>query len=157
MAISPQQKFVQNDTGVAHVVGTILMIAVTIAIAAIVVAFVSHLVYNVPHNKFVGVDVRRIHVQNTGPGSGIIVVRNLGGGDYQYLKQGSSTVDCFRVMVNGQPATTVKYPAAAATISYAGPTISSYQYFQVDPGADVTVVAAFTDNSEYVIWSGVVN
>jgi len=152
-----QQKFLQDETGVAHVVGTILMIAVTIAIAAIIAAFVAHLIGNVPNNKIVGIDVERINVPNTGPGSGVIMIRNLGGGDYQYLKQGSSTVDCFRVMANGKSAATVKYPPSAITTNYAGPTIGSYQYFQVDPNADVTVVASFTDDSEYVIWSGTIN
>lgn len=147
---------IQNDRGVSSVMGTILMVVITVALAAVISAFVFSQVDHVPKNKIVGVEVKRIPLDGIGPATNIIMVKNMGGYDAQYLKQGGPGADCFRVMVNGISASTVKYPASAMAVNYAGPLIGSAQYFQVDPGTDITVVAVFTDDSEYAVWSGIV-
>ncbi len=51
--------FKKNDEAVSAVIGVILMVAITVILAAVIAAFVFQLGGNVPKSKQVGVEVKR--------------------------------------------------------------------------------------------------
>ncbi len=53
--------FKKNDEAVSAVIGVILMVAITVILAAVIAAFVFQLGGNVPKNKSVGVECKRIN------------------------------------------------------------------------------------------------
>ncbi len=69
--------FKKNDEGVSAVIGVILMVAITVILAAVIAAFVFQLGGNMPKNKSVAPSVNRIN-------STAIVV-SVSGPDVQYL------------------------------------------------------------------------
>lgn len=145
----------KNVNGVSIVVGVILLVAVTAVLAAALAGYAMQ-TSSIPAAKLVCVGVERV-VSGSGPGTGIISVEDLGGLNAEYLRQGSPGTECFKVFANGVQAGTVAPPLPAATMVYAGPEVGSKQYFQVDPQASVIVVACYTDNTEYQVWSGAVS
>ena len=135
-------------------VGVILLLLATATLAAMVSA-IALSSSNIEQSKLVCVTVDRI-AASTGPGTGIISVQNMGGMNSEMLQQGAPGKDGIKVFVNGVQASTVTYPAAAVSASYVGPQPGSIQYFQVDSGAEVIVVACYHDNTEYQVWTGAV-
>jgi flagellin-like protein len=155
--------FKKNDEAVSAVIGVILMVAITVILAAVIAAFVFQLGGNVPKSKSVGVEVKRTTT------NGVISVKTMSGTDVGLLRTGTigSTpqVSTYNVTVNGLPA-----PFAAAATGGAATTdahltantIGSVQFFgqsgtvypAVPANADVTVIAHFTDGTDYPAWSG---
>ena len=72
--------FKKNDEAVSAVIGVILMVAITVILAAVIAAFVFQLGGNVPKSKQVGVEVKRTTT------AGVIGVKTMSGADVGLLK-----------------------------------------------------------------------
>ena len=91
--------FKKNDEAVSAVIGVILMVAITVILAAVIAAFVFQLGGNVPKNKQIGVEVKRTTT------AGVIVVKTMSGADVGLLKDGTGTPTrshTYTVVANGQ-------------------------------------------------------
>ena len=73
------KKFAKNDEGVSAVIGVILMVAITVILAAVIAAFVFSMSGNVSKPYTVGITVKKI-------ASGDVIVTNSGGPDVTSLK-----------------------------------------------------------------------
>ena len=149
-------KFVKNDEGVSAVIGVILMVAITVILAAVIAAFVFQLGSNVPKNKQVGVECKRVN-------NAIIAVKTMSGADVGQLKTGGTggsqlAERTYKVVVNGvdvDPCTSTSSSATpTGTDCYNAASIGAVLYFPAGPNADVTVVAQFQDNTESPVWAG---
>lgn len=80
------KKIGTNDSAVSPVMGTLLMVAITIILAAVVAAFVMGMVPNMTKtNKIVGISIQQ-------PESGKITVTYIGGQDSGAFAYGNVTV-----------------------------------------------------------------
>lgn len=140
-----KSELLKDDSGIENIVGTLLLLVVTVVIAAMIAAYVLPLISNSPQNKLVAVSVKRVD-------SSTIYVKTMGGEDVKNLKQGSDTVRTYLVMVNSVQASTVNVPGTSSP-TYAGPEIGSLEYYSVPENSDVTIFACFTDNSVYPAWA----
>ena len=106
--------FKKNDEAVSAVIGVILMVAITVILAAVIAAFVFQLGGNVPKSKSVGVEVKRVTT------AGVVGVKTMSGADVGLLGVGAlPTTPTYTLMVNGAAATAVAFPSTAA-ICYDG-------------------------------------
>jgi flagellin-like protein len=154
--------FKKNDEAVSAVIGVILMVAITVILAAVIAAFVFQLGGNVPKSKSVGVEVKRTTT------AGIIQVKTMSGADIGLLKAGvwsatpANVVATYTVTANGVPAAFAADnigTAASASNHVTANTTGTVQFFgsatsPVTANADVSVIAHFTDGTEYTVWSG---
>jgi flagellin-like protein len=136
--------FMKNEEGVSAVIGVILMVAITVILAAVIAAFVFQLGGNMPKNKTVGLDVARVNSTH-------IYVKVMSGADVGNLFVGSGQNGAFNVTVNG----------GIVPISPTGPiannTVGSLQYFTPVPqNSQVSVIGWFNDGTQQVIWTGTV-
>ena len=119
----------KNEEAVSPVIGVILMVAITVILAAVIAAFVFGMTGNVQSTKTVAVTAA---VNNTQ----FLVVTFQGGAD-------AATVDNLTLMINGS------YESHKAT-----PTIGS-SFGSADPivpqDCHAVIVAHFTDGSEQVV------
>ena len=137
--------FVKNEEGVSAVIGVILMVAITVILAAVIAAFVFQLGGNMPKNKTVGIEVARVN-------STTIYAKVMSGADMAKLITPSAQYGCLNVSVNGVEA--VSAPAYAGP--FCGPTAASLQYFHAVENSQISVVGNFNDGTQDVIWSGTV-
>jgi flagellin-like protein len=149
--------FKKNDEAVSAVIGVILMVAITVILAAVIAAFVFQLGGNVPKSKQVGVEVKR----TTTPG--VVGVKTMSGTDVGLLRttvyeNGAAT---YSLVVNGANAANCTASGAAVTpgSTLAANTIGAVMYFggtanPIGANVDVTVVAHFTDGTDFPAWSG---
>lgn len=132
--------FKKNDEGVSAVIGVILMVAITVILAAVIAAFVFQLGGNVPKNKSVGVECKRIN-------STYAIVKTMSGADVGLL----NSMYSYTLVVNGA----AMGPVGGIGASANGASIGATLFFQpVPPNADITVVGHFNDNTEFPVWSG---
>jgi len=149
-------RFVKNDEGVSAVIGVILMVAITVILAAVIAAFVFQLSSNVPKNKQVGVQVKR----TTTPG--VVAVTTMSGQDIGLLCAGGAlpSKPTYTLMVNGAAASNcTSTGGAAANQATGGNAVGGVVYFggtatPVSANAEVTVVGHFTDNTDFPVWAG---
>ena len=150
-------RFVKNDEGVSAVIGVILMVAITVILAAVIAAFVFQLSSNVPKNKQVGVQVKR----TTTPG--VVAVTTMSGQDIGLLCPGGASPankPTYTLMVNGAAASNCTSTGGAQTDqSTGGNAVGGVVYFggtatPVSANAEVTVVGHFTDNTDFPVWAG---
>ncbi|HMK46479.1 MAG TPA: type IV pilin N-terminal domain-containing protein [Methanocella sp.] len=132
-------KFTKNDEAVSAVIGVILMVAITVILAAVIAAFVFQLSSNVPKNKQVGVEVKRLD-------AGHIVVKTMSGQDVALLNTTASYSITFS---DG----TAKLDAGSSPNCN---TIGASTQFACGPNKDITVVAHFTDNTDFPVWAGTI-
>jgi flagellin-like protein len=149
--------FKKNDEAVSAVIGVILMVAITVILAAVIAAFVFQLGGNVPKSKQVGVEVKRTTTD------GIILVKTMSGADVGLLKTGDSQTNCtYNVQMSGRSVAIIAPPgtgtpiytanAVGLAMYFGSATVGSADY--IGANADLTVVAHFTDGTDFPAWSG---
>jgi flagellin-like protein len=131
--------FKKNEEGVSAVIGVILMVAITVILAAVIAAFVFQLGGNMPKNKSVAPSVNRIN-------STAIVV-SVSGPDVQYLVPSSSVGSLNVTGPNGEI-------TQAGTTSFITNKVGSSQTFKVPVNTYITIVANFNDGTQQSIYTG---
>ena len=126
-------KFRENEEAVSPVIGVILMVAITVILAAVIAAFVFGMTGNVATTKNVAATAQQ---QGTN-----IVVTYQGGADHSILHNISMTVTAANGTVLGT--NTTENPSVGA----------SWTFVQNGTGAKehVVVVALFEDGSSQVV------
>ena len=147
--------FKKNDEAVSAVIGVILMVAITVILAAVIAAFVFQLGGSTPKAKNIGVELKRVN-------SNVFSVKTMSGTDIATLEHGVDGT-------TNTPTYTATVAGVAAQFSDAtgsthvddgtntANTIGSVAYFyaaSLPSGIDLTVVAHFSDGTEYAVWSG---
>jgi len=145
-------KFRENEDAVSPVIGVILMVAITVILAAVIAAFVFGMGSNVQTTKTVAATAQQQGAEN-------IVVTYHGGAD-------ASTVVYLRVAVDGLSSSNIYYYADTAGAVSSGTVLSAaktgipgaipvgtnWKYNIATSGKDHVVVAAhFADGSDQVI------
>jgi flagellin-like protein len=123
-----------NDQAVSPVIGVILMVAITVILAAVIAAFVFGMAGNISKTKVVAATVQK-------PNASAITVTYNGGQD-------AATVVTLNVSINGGPAITfgagTPMNVGCTTTIYGGKDAYSSQ-------THVVVTAAFNDGSSQVL------
>jgi len=122
-------KFRENEEAVSPVIGVILMVAITVILAAVIAAFVFGMSSNVDTTKTVGVTAALNNTQH-------LIVTVQGGGDVGVLSK-------LNMSVNDT------YQSKELTNATVGKSFSSDA--PIVPGSHVIVVAHFKDNSQQVV------
>ena len=124
-------KFMKNEDAVSPVIGVILMVAITVILAAVIAAFVFGMAGNIQKTKVVSATLGRIN-------STAISATFQGGQD-------AGSVQCINWSANGGTVTTQG--------SYTGATlaIGNTTTFLATPNAKVVGVGFFTDGSQQVV------
>jgi FlaG/FlaF family flagellin (archaellin) len=143
------------------VIGVILIIAITVILAAAVAAFVFYAGGNLQKSNQVGVEVKRTAVSN------VIIVKTIGGTNIANLNNGTNAgfVDpnyaTYTVTVNGRTYAGVQSDGAWTTAInvFNANQIGAAMHFgnstcTVPDNSDVTIVAHFNDGTNVVVWSG---
>jgi flagellin-like protein len=129
-------KFRENEDAVSPVIGVILMVAITVILAAVIAAFVFGMGSNVQTTKTVGVTAALNSTQ-------YLVVTVQGGGDVGLLESLNMTVNGKdEVMINTTDNSWGKNLSVGASFNTAK---------QVNAGDHVIVVAHFKDKSQQVV------
>jgi flagellin-like protein len=146
-------KFAKNDEAVSAVIGVILMVAITVILAAVIAAFVFGMGQNVKKTYTVAVTATR-------QSSDTIALTNMGGNDVAKLKPLAGTDNPFLITVNGHVATTDALYAAGLTDPAAGLsqvvgssiTIKGTDIVATSgSGVHVVVTGVFSDNTNQVL------
>ncbi|WP_286878947.1 type IV pilin N-terminal domain-containing protein [Methanoculleus sp. UBA413] len=122
-------KFRENEEAVSPVIGVILMVAITVILAAVIAAFVFGMGSNVSTQKMVPVTASLNSSQN-------LIVTVQGGGDVGMLKNLTMTI-------NNKPSGDTPDNISVGDSLSSNRTISA--------GDHVVVVAYFKDNTEQVV------
>ena len=130
----------KRHSAVSPVIGSILLVAITVIIAAVIAAFVFSMVGDIQEGKFVAVTSQKI---NNGADSVEIHLTNHGGKDASSLMSGA---DAFTVTLDG---TTAKATGLTDEVGSVG-------IINTDGGAEsgpqhIVVVSHFTDGTSQVI------
>ena len=118
----------QNEEGVSPVIGVILMVAITVILAAIIGAFVMGMAGNISKNHQVGFIAHRLNAT-------AVQITNIGGQDVASL----TGVDVLTT------------PAGTQLIPATGLTVGSSILMGVTSPASVTVTGTFSDGSKQVL------
>ena|SRR5208337_797201 len=127
----------KNEDAVSPVIGVILMVAITVILAAVIAAFVFGMAGNIQKTHVVSVTVQR--------GSSGVTVTNNGGQDVGSLSFANVTVQGATSYANAT-STTAGYVLAntvGSQVSTNGGTIPS--------PASVMVIGTFTDGSQQIL------
>jgi archaeal type IV pilus assembly protein PilA len=118
-----------SEDAVSPVIGVILMVAITVILAAVIAAFVFGMAGNVSKTRNVAVTAQKA-------GAGSIIITNNGGPD-------AGDVSIFAVQID----------TSAPTVSGLSKTVGSTQTFSGSSGVKnhVIVTATFNDGSQQVI------
>ncbi|WP_292521488.1 type IV pilin N-terminal domain-containing protein [Methanoculleus sp.] len=122
--------FKQNEDAVSPVIGVILMVAITVILAAVIAAFVFGMGSNIDTTKTVGVTASLNTTQH-------LIVTIQGGGDVASLTE-------LNMSVNG-----ANFSAINGSKIYVGAQLISNA--KINPGEHVVVVAHFEDGSQQVV------
>lgn len=155
-----KMKFIKDEEAVSPVIGVILMVAITVILAAVIAAFVFGMTGQVQSSKSVGVTA-----QYFGGASSYIEITNQGGADdakLLYLKVTLNQVTGYTAATSGtstwiaqtaagtpasdpfKPSVGAKYIASAGS--------SGVTFTLLDAGTNaLTVVGHFTDGSDQVL------
>jgi flagellin-like protein len=126
----------KNEEAVSPVIGVILMVAITVILAAVIAAFVFGMTDSFTPQKEVTVTA----TQGVHEGAAVMTVKLFGGKDVGFLAE-----EPFTVYINGG---TVEEPADGGLTKSVG---SSARYSLDDGQNTVTVVAHFSDGTEQVV------
>ena len=131
----------KRDDAVSPVIGVILMVAITVILAAVIAAFVFGMAGNVDKTKVVSVVGERVNAT-------YIKITNYGGQDAPKLNQTADAA--FDVLINGAaPTTMTETQASVGSIGY-------YLIPGTSKGAgqdDVSVTGNFQDGKAAVIYT----
>ena len=128
-------KFRENEDAVSPVIGVILMVAITVILAAIIAMFAFEMTENIPANK-------EVYVTATQTGNAtapMVTVKLFGGKDVGLL----DATTPFKVKVEGDDKTVTELTNE----------VGSFESYDLTPGKQntVTVVAHFTDGTEQIV------
>jgi archaeal type IV pilus assembly protein PilA len=136
---------------VSAVIGVILMVAITVILAAVIAAFVFQLGNQLPQSSHsVGANVVRI---SSSPA--VVQVKTMSG-DISMLKNGATAPDAtYKIVLTSSGANAVVCDSAgtAGGLLYANQT-GMAMYFQVPLNSDVTVIAQYTDGTTSNVFAG---
>jgi flagellin-like protein len=137
-----------NEEAVSPVIGVILMVAITVILAAVIAAFVFGMAGNIQKTKVVAATEQRVNAS-------YVTITYQGGQDAGTLNAIGFTVDGANVTPTGVGSSTVVnnqvvgQPVSPATVLPVGQTAT---IFANNPGKNVVVgVAYFTDGSQQVL------
>jgi flagellin-like protein len=135
-------KFTKNDEAVSPVIGVILMVAITVILAAVIAAFVFGMAGNIQKTKVVAATAQQ-------PDATHIVATYQGGQDAQSFTGANVTITD---SAGATPAFTVQAPGTA-TLGWLSPTVGSSQMATgTFAGKDhVVIVGWFSDGSSQVV------
>ena len=126
-------KFMKNEDAVSPVIGVILMVAITVILAAVIAAFVFGMAGNIQKTKVVTATLERVNTT--------AVTSTFQGG------QDAGSLQCINWSANGGTvATQGSYAAGAATLA-----VGNAYSFLATPNAKVVGVGYFTDGSQQVV------
>ena len=138
----------KNDEAVSPVIGVILMVAITVILAAVIAAFVFGMSGNISKTKTVAVTVQKVD-------SSHITITNNGGQDAMALSQLSAvsspvaTTACTGTNVSGiSPCLVPATPVAGQSVPV-GQTMTLIGTYTGKTG--ITVVGTFMDGSQQVL------
>ena len=117
----------KNDEAVSPVIGVILMVAITVILAAVIAAFVFGMAGNVSKTKLVAITAAR-------PGASEVVITNHGGQDAGNLRSVSVSGDFTSTSLGTAVGSLAKPVGVAAGVK-----------------THVIVVGTFNDNSQQVL------
>ena len=133
-------KFRENEDAVSPVIGVILMVAITVILAAIIAMFAFEMTENIPANK-------EVYVTATQTGNAtapMVTVKLFGGKDVGLLKNVTVSI----TKANG----TDGESNDGESKELSGVTVGSYATLNLDEGQNtVVVVAHFTDGTEQIV------
>jgi archaeal type IV pilus assembly protein PilA len=137
----------KNEEAVSPVIGVILMVAITVILAAVIAAFVFGMAGNIQKTKVVAATIAR-------PNSSWVVVTYQGGQD-------AGTLYGLSFQTNGANSTIGPAPASASwqkgqsneviPVSATTLPIGTQVYVQAGTNANVLVLGEFTDGSNQVL------
>jgi|AGTN01.3.fsa_nt_gi archaeal flagellin N-terminal-like domain len=153
--------FKKNDEAVSAVIGVILMVAITVILAAVIAAFVFQLGGSTPKNKTVVVDVNRV-------GTDSLTVKTMSGEDIVLLcgadTNSNGVVDpaeyTYTATCNNPDGSVVTLNVDTSSSTGVANAIGTTVKFtcgssdDIESGADITIIAHFTDGSQTAVWSG---
>jgi flagellin-like protein len=134
-------KFRENEEAVSPVIGVILMVAITVILAAVIAAFVFGMTDSFTAQKEVTVTASQ---GVTSVGDPAITVKLFGGKDVGFLEDSDKA---FTVKINGADATAVEDSGTLTN------KVGSSAVYELDDDGQhtVVVVAHFTDGTEQVV------
>ena len=142
----------KNDEAVSPVIGVILMVAITVILAAVIAAFVFGMSGNISKTKTVAFTAQKIDAGN-------ITLVNNGGQDAQNLVKITITADPANTVCSATPATSLTTTSAAPCVV----AVNGVAYLPVGTAVKlqsanawtvktkVTIVGTFSDGSDYVL------
>ncbi len=138
----------KNEEAVSPVIGVILMVAITVILAAVIAAFVFGMAGNIQKTKVVAATEYR-------NSSAYVVITYQGGQDAGTLSGIAFTVDGANVSIPGLPTSSVKTDGQSGILPVSGSTIpvgASVIVPAANPGKNHVVgIGEFTDGTTQVI------
>jgi flagellin-like protein len=132
----------KNDEAVSPVIGVILMVAITVILAAVIAAFVFGMSGNISKTKTVAITVQKVDSAN-------ISVMNNGGQDATSLISLNATTVPASVAGTSPQCTTAGYCVVSGTPVAVGTTMRLTGPYSVK--TEVIVVGIFNDGSNQVL------
>jgi len=132
-------KFRENEEAVSPVIGVILMVAITVILAAVIAAFVFGMGSNVQTTKTVGVTASI-------NGTGHLIVTVQGGGDIAQLEALNMTVDGKEEVILNISKESAETWGKNLSVGASFNTLNA-----IESGNHVIVVAHFKDKSQQVV------
>jgi archaeal type IV pilus assembly protein PilA len=133
----------KNDEAVSPVIGVILMVAITVILAAVIAAFVFGMAGNITKTKVVAVTAQKVDATH-------ITVMNQGGQDQSSLTAINATTPGFPATVCATSGTTL---GAAPICGNSAPTVGSTITLTgtYSTRTEVTAVGSFNDGTTQVL------
>jgi len=132
----------KNDEAVSPVIGVILMVAITVILAAVIAAFVFGMSGNIQKTKTVAITVQKVD-------SGNISVMNNGGQDATSITSLNATTNPASTAGTAPQCTTAGYCLVTGTPVSVGTTMRLAGPYSVK--TEVIVVGTFSDGSNQVL------
>jgi FlaG/FlaF family flagellin (archaellin) len=146
---------IKNDDGVSATVGVILMVMITVVLAAFIAAFSFTMTNSMPVQHTLGtlVDWKTTSIVYVQTVSGDMTLLKTGGADHHTRAETSYTCLVNGVRVNPVTSEGVEIPDDG-TGNFDASACGDRMYFLASQGDDVTVVAHFTDGSTAMVHTG---
>lgn len=133
----------KNEEAVSPVIGVILMVAITVILAAVIAAFVFGMADNIAPQKEVTVTATQgVAAENTP----IVTVKLFGGKDVGLLKDGAGAFTVNIININGDETEALEDTGTLSNVVG-----SSTSYKLAEGQNQVIVVAHFTDGTDQVV------
>ncbi|MDI9633648.1 MAG: type IV pilin N-terminal domain-containing protein [Methanolinea sp.] len=131
-------KFIKDEEAVSPVIGVILMVAITVILAAVIAAFVFGLAGTTGSSKNVGITAVKSGDQN-------FIITIQGGSDLPQLNK-------LEYSTNGTTYVEISKPTAGWTVGAAA-TVTGYNGTSpTNTGVRLIIKGTFTDGSQQVLW-----